>query len=223
LLYVAYAVSRVFADDALAPAQERALRILSLEDTVVLDVEPSVVAWFVDHDVVGLLASYYYASAHYVVTAIVLLWLYRRRASLYPRARQTLVASTLVALVGYLLMPTAPPRLLGFPDLMAHHADQGWWGQAASAPQGMGWLTNQLAAFPSMHAGWALWVALAITAATASRALRTLGWAHAITTVVVVVGTGNHWVLDIVAGWAVVYLVWRVTDEQRVPERTPTV
>jgi hypothetical protein len=86
----------------------------------------------------------------------------------------------------------------------------------------MGWLTNQLAAFPSMHAGWALWVALAITAATASRALRTLGWAHAITTVVVVVGTGNHWVLDIVAGWAVVYLVWRVTDEQRVPERTPT-
>jgi hypothetical protein len=83
-----------------------------------------VVSWFVDHDVVGLLASYYYASAHYVVTAIVLLWLYRRRASRYPRARQTLVAST-----------------------------------------------NQLAAFPSMHAGWALWVALAITAATASRAL----------------------------------------------------
>ncbi|UUZ61596.1 phosphatase PAP2 family protein [Nocardioides sp. B-3] len=137
-----------------------------------VDVERDVVAWFVEHDVVGLLAAYYYATAHYVVTAVVLGWLYRRRASLYPRARQILIGSTLVALVAYLLMPTAPPRLVGFPDLMAMHADSGWWGEAASAPQGVGWMTNQLAAFPSMHAGWSLWVALAVTAATTHRALR---------------------------------------------------
>ena len=87
---------------------------------------------------------------------------------------------------------------------MALHAASGWWGEAASAPQGMGWMTNQLAAFPSMHAGWALWVALAISAATANRALRAAGWAHAVITAVVVVGTGNHWLLDVVAGWAVV-------------------
>ena len=60
----------------------------------------------------GLLADCYYAIAHYLVTAIVLLWLYRRRAFLYPRARQTLVGRTLVALAGYLLMPTGPPRLV---------------------------------------------------------------------------------------------------------------
>ena len=47
-------------------------------------------------------------------------------------------------------------------DLLAVHSAAGWWGGEASAPQGMGWLTNQLAAFPSMHAGWALWVALAV-------------------------------------------------------------
>ena len=209
LLYAAYAVSRVFANDALAPARERALRILSLEDTLLLDLERTVVSWFVDHDGVGLLAAYYYASAHYVVTAIALFWLYRRRASTYARARQTLVGSTLVALAAYLLMPTAPPRLVGYPDLMAVHADGGWWGEAASAPQGLGWMTNQLAAFPSMHAGWALWVALAVTAATASRGLRAAAWAHAVITFVVVVGTGNHWLLDVVAGWAVVFLVWR--------------
>ena len=79
MLYVAYAVSRVFADDSLAPARERALRILSLEDTMLLDVERAIVSWFVDHDAVGLLAAYYYASAHYVVTAVVLVWLYLRR------------------------------------------------------------------------------------------------------------------------------------------------
>jgi hypothetical protein len=177
-----------------------------------LDVERDVVSWFVNHDVAGLLAAYYYASAHYVVTAVVLGWLYHRRAELYPRARRTLVGSTLVALVGYLLMPTAPPRLTGYADLMAIHAGSGWWGEAASAPQGMGWMTNQLAAFPSMHAGWALWVALAVTAATTSRTLRTAAWAHALATAVVVVGTGNHWLLDVLVGWGLVVLAWKLAE-----------
>lgn len=210
LLYVAYAVSRVFADDSMAPARERAFRIHSLEDSMLLDVEQAVTSWFVDHDAAGLMAAYYYASAHYLVTAIVLVGLFLGRKGAYARARQTLVASTLVALIGYLLVPTAPPRLVGFPDLMAMHAAQGWWGEAASAPQGMGWMTNQLAALPSMHAGWALWVALALTAATGNRALRAAGWAHAVITVVVVIGTGNHWLLDVVAGWAIVLVVWRM-------------
>lgn len=222
LVYVAYAASRVFANDALAPAHDRAMRIVDIEGWLLLDVERGVVAWFVDHDVAGLLAAYYYATAHYVVTAVVLGWLYRRRAALYPRARQVLIGSTLVALVGYLVMPTAPPRLIGLPDLMAMHADSGWWGEAASAPQGMGWMTNQLAAFPSMHAGWALWVALAIMAASSNRALRTAGWAHALLTAVVVVGTGNHWLLDVLVGWGIVVLVWRTTGERLVPQRDLT-
>lgn len=212
LMYVAYAVSRVFADDSLAPARDRALRILSIEDNLLLDIERDVVAWFVSHDVAGLLAAYYYATAHYLATAGVLLWLYHRRAELYRRARRVLVASTLVALVGYLLMPTAPPRLVGYADLMALRADSGWWGEAASAPQGMGWMTNQLAAFPSMHAGWALWVALAVAAATPRLHPRVLGWSHAIVTAVVVVGTGNHWLLDVVVGWVVVVLVWKLVE-----------
>lgn len=221
LVYLAYAASRVFADDSFTPARERALRILAIEDTLLLDVERGVVGWFADHEVAGLMAAYYYASAHYLVTAVVLGWLYRRRASLYPRARQILVGSTLVALVGYLLMPTAPPRLVGYPDLMAMYGDSGWWGEAASAPQGLGWLTNQLAAYPSMHAGWALWVALAVMAATTNRALRAAGWAHAIATAVAVVGTGNHWTLDVLVGWGIVLLAWRTVvltaSEQTVP------
>ena len=92
--------------------------------------------------------------------------------------------------------------LAGWTDLLAVHSAAGWWGGEASAPQGLGWLTNQLAAFPSMHAGWALWVALAVSHVVRRRWIAALAWTHAILTAIVVVGTGNHWVLDVVAGWA---------------------
>ena len=59
-----------------------------------------------------------------------------------------------------------------------------------------------------MHAGWALWVAWVLQREVRHRpgrcATPVLGWAHAVVTAVVIVGTGNHWVLDAVGGWVVV-------------------
>ena len=156
-------------------------------------------------------ASFYYAGAHYLLTLVVVVWLFRRHRAAYGPARLALVGSTGVALLAYLAMPTAPPRLMeGWTDLLAVHSAAGWWGGEASAPQGLGWLTNQLAAFPSMHAGWALWVALAVGHVARRRWVTALAWAHAVVTGIVVVGTGNHWVLDVVAGWAVVLIAWQV-------------
>jgi hypothetical protein len=238
LVYVGYGLSRVLADDSFAPARDRALVLLDLERAVGLDVERGLNQWLLDHDALGLLAAFQYAAAHYVVTLVVLVWLHLRAPGHYVPARRALVLATFVALVVYLALPTAPPRLLdGWTDLMVVHSDAGWWGEAASAPQGFGWMTNQLAAFPSMHAGWALWVALAVQAATTSRVAVLLGWTHALVTAVVVVGTANHWVVDVAAGWAVVLVAWwasrrvtmrlgarRTTGERTVltpPERAP--
>src|SRR5947209_3039422 len=80
----------------------------------------------------------------------------------YSPARWALVVSCVIALACYLLLPTAPPRMTGggYVDILSLHSDIGWWSTDASAPKGMGQLTNELAAFPSLHAGWALWVAL---------------------------------------------------------------
>jgi hypothetical protein len=194
----------------MAPALARALRLLHIERVLHLEVEGGINGWFVEHDVLGVAASFYYAGAHYVLTLLVVFWLFHRHRQAYAPARLALVGSTAVALVAYLAMPTAPPRLMaGWTDLLAVHSAAGWWGGEASAPQGLGWLTNQLAAFPSMHAGWALWVALAVTHVVRRRWVVVLAWTHAVLTAVVVVGTGNHWVLDVVAGWAVVLIAWR--------------
>src|SRR5207342_655398 len=90
-----------------------------------------------------------------------------RGRDIYVPARRALLVGTIVALVAYLLLPTAPPRLFGgYADVLALTSGDGWWGGDASAPKGLGGLTNQLAAFPSLHAGWALWVAMVVRRTT---------------------------------------------------------
>jgi hypothetical protein len=157
----------------------------------------------------GVFASYWYAALHYLVTGGVLVWLFHRGWAPYRRARRALVLATLMALVSYLLVPTAPPRYLtGYVDALEEYAAQGWWSTDASAPRGLGGLTNELAAFPSLHAGWALWVALVVQSHATRRWVQVLAWDYALGTAVVVVGTGNHWVVDVLAGWLVVLVGW---------------
>ncbi|MCW2762680.1 MAG: inositol phosphorylceramide synthase [Marmoricola sp.] len=58
----------------------RAARLLRVERFLGLDREAAFNRWFVESDVLGTFGSYWYATAHYVVTAVALVWLYRRGA-----------------------------------------------------------------------------------------------------------------------------------------------
>lgn len=208
-LYLVYSASRTLASENVTAAKERASWLRKLEQGWHLDLERMITGWFVDFSWLGLAGSYFYATAHYIVTLIVLVWLYLRHPDVYSPARRALVVATVLALGIYLLIPMAPPRLVGYTDVLKLHAASGWWGGDASAPKGLGGLTNQLAAMPSLHAGWALWVAVAVSWAGVHIAWRRLAWAYAVISVVVIIGTGNHWVLDAVAGWLVVgYALW---------------
>ena len=213
-LYLAYTGSRMLADDNVFAALGRARKLLHVEDGLGLAWEHTTNLWLAAHDRLGVIASFWYSSGHYVVTAAVLVWLFRRGRDVYVPARRALAVSTLLGLVFYLLMPTAPPRMIaGYVDVLDLHADVGWWGADASAPKGLGGLTNELAAFPSLHAGWSLWVALAVSRATRGSGARghiarTLAWSYAAITAVVVVGTANHWTLDVLVGWVVALAGW---------------
>ena len=212
-LWTAYSLSRLFAGSAMGPAMERADELLGVEVRLGIHWEPLLNELFSSNRVLGLLGSYWYATLHYVVTGVCLLWLYRLGADRYLPARRALVTATLLGLVAYLFLPTAPPRFVqGYVDVLSLHASDGWWGADASAPRGVGGLTNELAAFPSLHAGWALWVAISLQRHARWPVLRVLGWAYAAGTSIVIIGTGNHWVLDAVVGWLVVLFGFAAAD-----------
>lgn len=212
-LWVLYSLARLLADTSMAPALERANELLHVEKLLGIHWEVPLNQLFTDHRVLGLAGSYWYASLHYIVTAGVLVWLWRLGADRYGPARRALVIGTMLGLLAYISLPTAPPRFIsGYVDVLSLHSADGWWGGDASAPRGLGGLTNELAAFPSLHAGWSLWVALALQLYATRHWVRVLGWVYALGTAVVIVGTGNHWVIDAVVGWMVILVGWALAE-----------
>ncbi|AWZ09744.1 MULTISPECIES: phosphatase PAP2 family protein [unclassified Streptomyces] len=207
LVYGAYSGGRLLARGDVRLAVDHGLAILRLEELLGMDFERPLNRIFTHHAALGIPADFVYASLHYLVTPAVLVWLYRRRPQQYRFARSWLMISTLLGLIGFALVPTCPPRLLegsyGFVDTMARYSGYGWWGGEASAPRGLGSFTNQFAAMPSLHVGWALWCGILLWRLGRGPLVRALGAAYPAVTTVVVMGTANHYFLDAVAGAAV--------------------
>ncbi|MEU9247631.1 phosphatase PAP2 family protein [Streptomyces sp. NPDC048385] len=203
-VYALYSGVRLLIRGEAGDAVRHGADILHSEQLVHLDPEHWFNRLFSDHAVLGIPADFAYASLHYIVTPAVLVWLWCRRAAHYRLARTWLMISTLIGLVGFTVLPTAPPRLLGgghgFIDTMAQYSSYGWWGADASAPRGLGHLTNEYAAMPSLHVGWSLWCGLVLFRLGRHRLVRTLGIVYPVVTTVVVLGTANHYLMDTAAG-----------------------
>ncbi|MFH8347106.1 phosphatase PAP2 family protein [Streptomyces sp. NPDC018045] len=210
LVYVAYSAGRLVARGDVHTAMGHGQTILRWEELLRLDPERALNRFFTATPAFGVPADFAYAALHYVITPVVLVWLWNRRPAHYRALRTWLMLATLIGLVGFTLLPTAPPRLLeagsGFADTMAQFSSYGWWGDDASAPRGLGGMTNQFAAMPSLHVGWALWCGAVLWRHGRSRATRALGVAYPLLIVLVVMGTANHYLLDALAGTAVMGL-----------------
>ena len=201
-LYGLYTLARNTRSQDLDQADAFAHHLVAFERIFGLAFEPQVNHWVDARVWIAVPLCFWYASLHYLVTPTVLILVARKRPDLYGSARTSIVLATLVALVMYWTLPTTPPRLLGvnsYIDTMEHYAGYGWWGAHASAPGPAAW-TNEYAAFPSMHAGWSIWCAIQLTRLYPRRWPAVLGWLYFLGTSFVVIGTGNHYTIDIVVG-----------------------
>ncbi|MEU7412711.1 phosphatase PAP2 family protein [Streptomyces sp. NPDC042638] len=207
LVYGCYSAGRLLARGDVTSAVDHGLTILRIEKALHLNAEHPLNRLFTRESWLGVPADFWYASLHYLVTPAILVWLFHARARHYRAARTWLMTSTFMGLIGFTLLPTCPPRLLsaghGFVDTMAQYSSYGWWGGEASAPRGMGGMTNQYAAMPSLHVGWALWCGVMLWRYGGTRVTKTLGVLYPLVTALVVMGTANHYFLDAVAGVAV--------------------
>ncbi|WP_393075568.1 phosphatase PAP2 family protein [Streptomyces sp. LN704] len=215
-LFVVYKVGRQLAAGHTAEAFRNAGHVWDWERTLHLPGEGAVQGALLHSDTLVHIANAYYATVHFPATAAFLVWMYLRRPVHYVWARRVLAVITSAALVLHLTFPLAPPRLLAAAGLV--DTGQVYGPTVYGAHPATDQMANQFAAMPSLHFGWALMVAIGLIAATRSR-LRWLWLLHPLVTLLVIVGTANHYWLDSIAAAALLGVALAVIH---LPHRTET-
>ena len=214
--YFGYSMIRnLFGSNAVDPsvALRNALRVVTVERYVGSFAEADFQRFFLEWSTPFVrFWNLYYGTLHFVATAGVMVWLFRRRPDIYPRWRNGLAAMTGLALVGFSLFPLMPPRLLadtgiygggdlrfsGFVDTL--HQFPTLWSFNSGTMQSV---SNQYAAMPSLHVGWSLWCVAAVLPFVRPLWGRVLVALYVPATAFAIVVTANHYWIDALGGLAV--------------------
>jgi hypothetical protein len=232
LFYVVYSATRnlfgsnrIAADGVPEQAFTNAERVIRLELWLNLYHEQTVQSWFLPYNWFIQFWNVYYGTAHFMVTAAVVVLLFVKRRDVFPQWRNTLAAMTALAIIGFAWFPLMPPRLLdepcprddpasfggeciesdlrpdngfGFVDTLAEFG--GPWSFESDT---MASISNQYAAMPSLHIGWSIWCAIAIWPLLRRRWARVAVLLYPLATLFCIVVTANHFWLDGIGGLTV--------------------
>ncbi len=212
------------------PAFGHARDLIDLEKALHLYVEPGVQEWYLDLPGNGLIRLWniYYGIAHFLVTFIALVWMFRQDPLRHRLLRNTLALTTALAVIGFAAYSLMPPRLLDDPgefgacqlyapdaatavpagSLRAPGCDEygyidtiaEYGGWISFGNEGMKDVSNQYAAMPSMHVGWSTWVAIVLFPLVRRRWARALVVLYPFVTLICIVLTANHYWIDGVGG-----------------------
>jgi membrane-associated phospholipid phosphatase len=199
MAYYGYRVVRGAVDDPLgaAVAFKHARELISIEQSLHVFVEPSVQAWAASKPAIIDFASWVYLNAQVTVTVSALVYLYLRHNSSFYFIRNMFAVAMAVALVGYIVLPTAPPRF--FPE----------WGFVDSVSDMVGVkhdsvtvnaLFNPYAAIPSMHVAYSLMIAVPLARLSKHHVTRIVWSLYPPLVAFVIVVTANHFLTDAFLG-----------------------
>jgi len=186
---VLYQLARGLADRNPTKAFANGRAIVDFETGVTHRLYELTFQQFVDQrHLLQTIVSWTYWNSEFTVVGIAVLWVYLRRHEAFIGFRNSILLANLIGLVGYVFVPTAPPRLLG-----VGFADQHRDGLVSLA-------ANPYAAMPSLHAADALIVGLFMFRVCRhwwSKAIWALwpAWVW-----FCVMATANHYLLDVMAG-----------------------
>jgi hypothetical protein len=197
--YYLYRIVRGAVDGQVTVAFENARQIVHVERSLGLFFEAGLQNWALNNHWVVDAANWMYINSHFLVTTTFLIWLYLARNESYYYVRNMFMVAMGLALVLYIVYPTAPPRFLpewGFADTVSDAV-----GQANAANVNL--LYNPYAAVPSMHVAFALMVGIPAMKIVRPLLLKAIWAIYPVIVTLVVIVTANHWWMDAVFGAAV--------------------
>jgi hypothetical protein len=197
LAYNCYEVVRGIADGRQAVAIANGTHIIHLERSLGAFFEPGLQQAFLSHQWVIDVADWMYFNSHFVITTAFLAWLYLFRNENFNFVRNMFLVAMGLALVGYGLFPTAPPRMFpdaGFTDTISAFTNTNQDASFTSL------LVNPYAAIPSMHIAFSLMIAVPAAALVRSAWARGLWSAYPMVVFFVIVVTANHFWFDAALG-----------------------
>jgi hypothetical protein len=178
-----------------ATAEANARDVVALERALGLDVEASLQEAIVHQDTIVTLANWVYIYGHWPVVALSLGVLFATAPDRFRLLRNAMFASGAIGLVIFALYPVAPPRF-GVLDVLDTVTDRSSSYRTLQPPG----LINRYAAVPSLHFGWNLLVGIVLWRTTRNPAVRAFALAMPVLMAWAVVVTGNHYVVDVIAG-----------------------
>ena len=203
LAELSYEAVRGLADGARDQAMVNGQNVISLEKSLHTFFEPNLQSIFIDHRWIIDFANYMYMNSHFVVTTAFLVWLYVFRNQNFYFVRNMFMVAMALAIVGYALVPTAPPRLFpqeGFVDTITDFAQ-------VNHDSGLVKLfINPYAAIPSMHVAFSTMIGVTGVLVSRHRVTKVLWAAYPFLVFWVVVVTANHFWIDGAAGLLVAVL-----------------
>jgi hypothetical protein len=199
--YYVYRLSRGTIDDeqGIAAAFQHARHLIGIEQATGLFVEPTIQTWTGGWQFALDAASWIYINAQTTICLSALIFIYLFHNERFYFVRNMLIVAMAIALVGYILYPTAPPRF--FPELGFQDSVSDFTGVDANDVN-VNALFNPYAAVPSMHCCNALLIGWSLAQMVTWRPARIFWAIYPLLMLWVVVSTGNHWMLDAVLGAA---------------------
>jgi hypothetical protein len=194
---ICYETVRGLAEGREALAFANAERIIDVERWAGTYFEPGLQAAILDHQWLVEAANWAYMNTHFVVTTAFLVWLYVFRNEAYYFVRNMFMVAMALALVGYTVFPTAPPRLLpeeGFVDTISAYAGVGHNSALVEL------FVNPFAAVPSMHIAFALMIGVSGALICRHLTARAFWILYPLLVFFVIIATANHFWLDAAAG-----------------------
>ena len=194
---LAYQIARGVADRDPARAFANGWKVIDLEQRLTGLGELTFQGWTQSSHVLEAAVSWTYWNSEFTVIGLALLWVYLRRNEAFLRFRNTILIANVLGLVGYVLLPTAPPRFftsIGYIDTVE---------QFGGLNHGSGLVelaANPYAAMPSLHAADALIVGVILASVVRRPIFKVIWLIWPLWVWFAVMATGNHFWLDVLAG-----------------------